>query len=282
MALRNEQTQPLCGRQAAHLAAAPEPECVTEWVCWRAGQSRGPARRTPRELWGLLRPLVLLLLAAGTGGHRRRAVTLVGKSPDGLHTCFAPFLDRQVEYRLVANAMWGFGAHVISDSTANISATVLVSTERGSACKAQSCWVHTIGVLNIRQVKSYAMHGSPETQTESMPSESAGFRVRFLQTQCDDLDEIWHSPGVTPQALDFARGLSSMILFALPSEEPFEKIVRREGPNGASPTRLSVRRRPHPQPGKGHVTHVHKSVNESKAPIRLDNGQTVHLRNEVS
>jgi hypothetical protein len=115
-----------------------------------------------------------------------------------------------------------------------------------------------------------------------MPIKSDGFRVQFLQTQCDDLDEILHSPGLTPQALDFARGLSSMIPFALPSQEPFEKIVRRVDLNGASPTRLSVRRRPHPQPGKGHVTHVHKSVNESKAPIRLDNGQTVHLRNEVS
>jgi len=238
---------------------------------------------TPRGLWGLLGPLVLMLLAAGADGHRRRAMTLAGKSPDGLHTCFAPFLDRQVEYRLLANAMWGFGAHVIPDSTANISATVLVSTELGSACKkAQPCWVHTIGVLNVRHVKSYAMHGSSETQTESMPSESAGFRVRFLQTSCDNFDEILHSPGLTPQALDFARGLSSMILLVLPSEAPFEKIVRHEGQNGAIPTRLSVRRRPHPQPGQGHVTHVHKSVNESKAPIRLDNGQTVHLRNEVS
>ena len=242
------------------------------------------SRMTSLGLWSLQPLLLLLLLAAGTGGHRRRALTLAGKSPDGVHSCFAPFLDRQVEYRLVANAMWGFGAHAIPDSTANISATVLVSTELGSAChfEEQSCWMHTISVINIRHVTSYAMHGSPETITESMPSESAGFRVQIVQSECDKFDYILHSPDLSQQALDFARGVSSMILFALPSLEPFEKIVRHEGLHGDSPALLSVRRRLHPQQGKGHVTHVQKKLNETKAPIRLDDGQTVHLRNEIS
>ena len=56
---------------------------------------------------------LLLVLAPSAGGanqHERRTATLLyGVPSDGFQSCFAPFLHRQVEYQLNANAAWGFG-----------------------------------------------------------------------------------------------------------------------------------------------------------------------------
>jgi len=161
--------------------------------------------------------LLLCALASAAPGAKepRRASLLHGATSDGMQECFAPFLHRQVEYHLEANAAWGFGSHVAKDST-NVSATVLVSTQL-AAGRDKLSWVHTLEVVRLWRTKSYAAAGSPQTVTASMPDDSARFRIRIFQRECNALDDIIHSPDVSPQEVDFARGLANMIVFALPS-----------------------------------------------------------------
>jgi hypothetical protein len=241
----------------------------------------------------LLKPLALVLLSllfaysAGIPTAReRRTLALPGSG--GVRSCFAPFLNRQVEYTVNANAVWGFGNHVVKESTANVSANVLVSTQLASREKT-SYWVHTLEVVRIWTTKSYAGQGSPRTETESMPVQSSFFRVRIVQTQCDRLGDIIHSPDVSPEMLEFARGLVSIILLTLPSgaDTDFEEEVLHDGPNGPRPALLSIHRDRQPSAlrddEQNFVTHVTRLLNESKAPIVLhEDGSEVPLRDEIS
>ena len=243
----------------------------------------------------LARVLLSLLFAYSAGNptaRERRTLVLPGSG--GLRSCFAPFLNRQVEYRVDANAVWGFGKHVVKESTANVSANVIVSTQLTSTGQEKSYWIHTLEVVRVWSTKSYAGQGAPQTETESMPVQSARFLVRIVQTQCDRLGDIIHSPDVSPEKLAFARGLASIILLTLPSgaDTDFEEEVLHDGPNGPRPALLSIHRR-QPSALRDHsdsdndaqnfVTHVTRLLNESEAPIVLhEDGSEVPLRDEIS
>ena len=241
---------------------------------------------------------LLLVLAPSAGGanqHERRTATLLyGVPSDGFQSCFAPFLHRQVEYQLNANAAWGFGNHATKHSTANVSAIVRVSTQLGSAGSKETVfWVHTLEVVRMWSTKSYADNGSPQTQTQSNPRESPRFRVRIVQRECSKFSDIIHSPHVSAEELKFAHGLAPMILFSLPSADDVESEIHQEGPHGPRPALFSIHRVRNPNALKSddrqkrgqthmYVTHVKSLVNETKAPIRLSDGTAVPLRDEIS
>ena len=224
--------------------------------------------------------LLFCALASAAPGAKepRRASLLHGATSDGMQECFAPFLHRQVEYHLEANAAWGFGSHVAKDST-NVSATVLVSTQL-AAGRDKLYWVHTLEVVRLWRTKSYAAAGSPQTVTASMPDDSARFRIRILQRECNSLDDIIHSPDVSPQEVDFARGLASMIVFALPSGTDLGESIRHDDSrHGHRTALLSIHR---VKDFGQYVTHVTRVVNETRSSIFLDNGNTVPLRDEIA
>jgi hypothetical protein len=215
------------------------------------------------------------------GESERRASLLFGDPSDGIRSCFAPFLNRLVEYRLDANAQWGFGTHIVPESAVNISATIMVSTQRVGTSKENFYWVHTLEVVSIWQTKSYAKQGSAATETGSMPVESPRFHVRMVQTECDKIDHIIHRPDVSAQALDLARGLPSIILLAIPSEVDYEADVRHQSLHGPSSALWSIRRILRHDSASQHMTHVKRFVNDTRAPLRLRDGLTLPLRDET-
>ena len=215
--------------------------------------------------------------AGSSSAFSRRASLLSGAASEGLQRCFAPFLHRRVEYRLEANAAWGFGHH---DSTVGVSATVLVSTElAGETKNALPAWVHTLDIMGMVHSKSYAGHGSPQTVTSLTPVNAGQFRVRIVQTDCNRFDDIIHSPRVSPQELDFARGLVSMIVFALPSDDArFRAQILQAGLHGPRAL-LSINR--DTDLGK-RVTHVKRLINETRSSLSLEDKDAAPLRDEIS
>jgi len=215
--------------------------------------------------------------ASSSSAFSRRASLLSGAASEGLQRCFAPFLHRRVEYRLEANAAWGFGHR---DSTVGVSATVLVSTEvAGETKNALPAWVHTLDIERMWHSKSYASHGSPQTVTSSIPVNAGQFRVRIVQTDCNRFDDIIHSLHVSPQELDFARNLVWMIVFALPSEDAHLRVTIQENGLHGPRSLLSIN---HVTDLGKQVTQVKRLINVTRSPLVLEDKHAIPLRDEIS
>ena len=215
------------------------------------------------------------------GASLRLASQLTGSS-GAIPSCFAPFMNRRLEYRFDANGVWYMGAHAAPDS-ANISAVVLVSTHFESTDRIEHRWVHSLEVVKMWQTKSYAKYGAPNTETQSMPIDLK-FTAHIVQTDCDKFDEILHSPDLPSQALDIVRGLALMLMLALPSDDDFESVIPNAGLSGQSPALLSTSKHRDTQ-SKSQFrssTHVKKLINETQAFVQLDNGETLPVRDETS
>ena len=243
----------------------------------RAGEDAAAAASRLRAI------TLLLLMWSAYGDQHRRAASRLLEASDGSGSCFAPFLGRRVEYRLNAAAAWGFGKHTVSDRTANISAVVHVSSQLAGARESKPHWLHAIEVEGISQSKTYAKRGAPQTATASMPLESARFRVLITQRDCGRFDDIHYDPTVPPAALEIARGLALMIPLALPSQAEVEAVIEYTDFHGASPALLSIRRQAHANHLSGnYTTRMRRSVNVTKAPLWLDDGRALPLRDETS
>jgi len=128
--------------------------------------------------------------------------------------------------------------------------------------------------------KSYAGHGSPQTVTSLTPVTAGQFRVRIVQTDCNRFDDIIHNAHVSPQELDFARGLASMIVFALPSDDArFRATIQHATGLHGQRALLSINRVT--ILGK-HVTHVKRLTNETRSPLFLEDRNAAPLRDEIS
>ena len=224
-------------------------------------------------------PLMLLGLLVPVASRRdrpteRRSVELTGAD---IPKCFAPFLGIRAKYHVDASAVWGFGTHAVDQSTADVSAIFFVSTQ---LLGAGPHWIHTIEVTKVWRRKSYASHGSSQTETD-LPAYFTNLRIHIVQKECDRLGDIMHGPEVLADAREFARGLTDMAL-ALRLPENFDAMLPVRGQRGTDSARLTVRRM---SDQRKHITQVRRLVNESKAPIHVKNNGhmiSVPLRDELS
>jgi hypothetical protein len=223
--------------------------------------------------------LILWLIQAVS--HRvklseRRSFVLTGT---GMRTCFAPFLGLRVEYEVDASAAWGFGKHAFDHSTTDISAIFTVSTHLADpAVGSATHWVHILEVTKIWRRKSYARQGSLQTETYS-PADFVSCHVWIVQTECDQLGDIMYGPEVPPAVLEFARGLASMLQLSLPLQGDFEAVIPIRTQHGISASLLTIARQ---RGNYQRQTKVKKIVNETTAPIHLNRGTSVPLRDELS